>query len=60
MFRPSNQMSPAVIGIVRSTQRPIVVFPEPLSPTKARVSPGHRAKVTSLTAVSTFFPRRKA
>ena len=32
--------------------RPVVVFPQPLSPTNPRVSPGCKAKLTPSTALS--------
>ena len=38
--RPSNQTSPAVGSIRRSTQRPVVLLPQPDSPTRPSVSPG--------------------
>ncbi len=39
MLRPSNHTSPLVCGSRRRMTRPIVVFPEPDSPTKPSVSP---------------------
>ena len=44
---------PPVGSIRPSTQRPIVVLPEPDSPTSASVSPRSRLKQTPLTACTT-------
>src|SRR5215813_7151132 len=51
-------MSPPV-GLYRpSSRRPNVVLPEPVSPTRARVSPRLMASDTPSTALSTVRPRR--
>ena len=48
--RPSNQTSPEVGSIRRSTQRPVVDLPQPDSPTRPRVSPAATSKLTPSTA----------
>ena len=47
---------PAFGSISRSTHRPTVVFPDPLSPTSPSASPGRMAKETPFTAVSSLPP----
>ena len=50
-----NSTVPAV-GLIRPrTQRPIVVLPEPDSPTSATVSPASTSKLTPFTAWTSFF-----
>jgi hypothetical protein len=43
---PSTRTTPAEGSIIRLKVRSRVVFPEPLSPTSATVSPGRMASVT--------------
>ena len=50
--RPRNRTSPAVGSISRSTSRPRVDFPHPLSPTIDRVSPAPSTKSTPSTAAT--------
>ena len=50
-FSPRNRTSPEVASIRRSTQRPVVVFPLPDSPTNPNVSPSSIEKLTSSTAL---------
>ena len=47
---PSNQTSPEVGSIRRRMQRPVVLLPQPDSPTRPSVSPATRSKLTPLTA----------
>jgi hypothetical protein len=47
---PSNQTSPEVGSIRRRMQRPVVLLPQPDSPTRPSVSPAIRSKLTPLTA----------
>src|ERR1039457_6951115 len=47
---PSNHTSPAVGSISFSTERPIVLLPEPDSPTRPSTSPLAISKLTSSTA----------
>src|ERR1022692_3413581 len=47
---PSNHTSPAVGSISFSTERPIVLLPEPDSPTRPSTSPCPISKLTSSTA----------
>src|SRR5690242_13368833 len=60
MFRPlpiillAWRISPYVGGVRPSTQRAIVVLPEPASPTSDSVSPRLSVKLTPLTACTTF------
>ena len=49
-LRPSSSTAPEVGSIKRSTQRPVVVFPHPDSPTRASVSPRRSSKLTPSTA----------
>ncbi len=49
-FAPSNQTSPEVGSIRRRMQRPVVLLPQPDSPTTPSVSPAARSKLTPLTA----------
>src|SRR5262245_13894299 len=51
MSRPSNRMRPLVGSAIRSTASPVVDLPQPLSPTRPRVSPRLRAKLTPSTAL---------
>ncbi len=53
MLRPSNSTSPALGSISRSSSRPSVDLPDPLSPTSASVSPGCTDSDTSSTARTT-------
>src|SRR5262245_28412730 len=58
MLDPRYKMSPPV-GLYRPrSSRPNVVLPEPVSPTRARVSPRLMASDTPSTALSTVRPRR--
>src|SRR5512143_3732503 len=50
MFKPSNSMRPLVGSIRRSTMRPMVVLPQPDSPTRPKLSPRRTAKDTPETA----------
>src|SRR5262245_35371827 len=50
MSCPSNTMRPAVGVSMRSTARPVVDLPEPLSPTRPSVSPRRMVKETPSTA----------
>ena len=45
--------------MARSTRRPVVVLPQPLSPTRPSVSPGAMVKLTPSTARTTRAPARK-
>ena len=47
---PSNRISPAVGSISFNTERPIVLLPDPDSPTRPSTSPGAISKLTSSTA----------
>src|ERR1700674_5028354 len=47
---PSNHTSPAVGSISFSTERPIVLLPEPDSPTRPNTSPFAISELTSSTA----------
>ena len=47
---PSNRISPAVGRSSRRMQRPVVVLPQPLSPTRPSVSPRLMSKSTPSTA----------
>src|SRR5229473_3055765 len=47
---PSNHTSPAVGSISFSTERPIVLLPDPDSPTRPSTSPFAISKLTSSTA----------
>ncbi|GAA1167327.1 hypothetical protein GCM10009654_25460 [Streptomyces hebeiensis] len=47
---PSNRICPAVASARRSTRRAVVDLPEPNSPTRARVRPWWRVRLTSSTA----------
>ena len=68
IFFPLYCISPAAQGFTRITARPIVVFPEPDSPTSENVSPLKISKLAFLTArtalsplpnvISTFFSER--
>ena len=49
MSRPSSVMVAAVGAIRRSTVRPTMVLPQPLPPTRPRVSPRRMLKLTSST-----------
>ena len=40
MSCPSNRTTPALGSISRNASRAVVLFPHPLSPTNAKVSPG--------------------
>src|SRR4029077_2944487 len=50
---PSNQISPEVGSISRRMQRPVVVLPQPDSPTRPSVSPRPISKLTPSTALTT-------
>src|SRR5215218_5329129 len=57
MVSPRKLIDPSVTGARPRIARPIVVLPEPDSPTRLRVSPGARSKETpSMTVVD--LPRR--
>ena len=56
--RPSNSTSPAVGSISRSTQRPVVLLPQPDSPTTPSVSPAASSKLTPSTACTWSTTRR--
>src|SRR5215472_2475486 len=58
MLDPRYRMSPPVGLYRRSSRRPNVVFPEPVSPTSASVSPRRIDSDTPSTALSTFLVRR--
>ena len=47
---PSKVTEPDVASMRRSTARPVVDLPQPLSPTRPRVSPFSTAKLTPSTA----------
>jgi hypothetical protein len=51
---PSNMMLPAVAGVRRVSIMPMVVLPEPDSPTTPRVRPLCREKLALLTALNTL------
>src|SRR5450759_3753415 len=53
---PSNHTSPAVGSISFSTERPIVLLPEPYSPTRPSTSPFAISKLTSSTARTGWSP----
>src|SRR5438477_1821613 len=52
MSTPSNRISPAVGRSSRRMQRPVVVLPQPLSPTSPRVSPRRTVKSIPSTALT--------
>ncbi len=52
IFLPLNRISPALAGAIRTMARPIVVLPEPDSPTRPKVSPLRMKKLTFFTAVN--------
>jgi hypothetical protein len=47
---PSNTTLPEVIGALPKIARPVVLFPDPDSPTNPSVSPGAISKLTFSTA----------
>ena len=49
---PSNLTSPAVGSMSRRIVRPVVVLPQPDSPTRPSVSPGATSNETSFTALT--------
>jgi len=51
---PSKEILPASGSIRRSSIRPMVVLPEPLSPTSANTSPRCSEKLTSVTTRADF------
>ena len=51
MSRPLKMMRPEVASIRRSTARPVVVLPEPDSPTRPSVSPALTSKETLSSAL---------
>ena len=58
MSLPWNRIFPLTIlpggsGIKRITERALTLLPEPLSPTRARVSPSFRFQFTPSTALTT-------
>ena len=53
MSCPSKMMWPRVGSMARRTSRPVVVLPQPDSPTSPSVSPGSMAKLTPSTAWTT-------
>src|SRR5262245_49239676 len=59
---PSNSMLPPTIrpagGSKPTIERQVVVLPHPDSPTRPRVSPSSRAKLTPSTALMTRVPRK--
>ena len=57
MFLPSNSMVPARLLTSCSSERPVVVLPQPDSPTSDSVSPGYRSKLTFSTACTRFCTR---
>ena len=57
MSSPSNRTVPAATGTTPSTALPTVVFPDPLSPTSASVSPAAMSRSTPSTAVVCRRPR---
>ena len=61
-FVPSNQTSPDVGSIRRRMQRPVVLLPQPDSPTTPSVSPASMSKLMPSTActLSTTRPSRPA
>ncbi|CUJ39058.1 Uncharacterised protein [Achromobacter ruhlandii] len=59
MFWPSNSIVPLLLLTSCSSERPVVVLPQPDSPTSDRVSPGYRSKLTFSTACTRFCTRPK-
>src|SRR5579885_3141943 len=60
MSWPSTKTSPEVAGCKRRTVRPVVVLPQPLSPTRPKVSPRLMVNETSSTAfTSATFTRKR-
>ena len=57
--RPSNVISPDVGSMRRSSVRPVVVFPQPDSPTTPSVSPRATSNDTSFTACTAPTSRAK-
>ena len=51
---PLNRISPAVASIRPTTARPIVVLPEPDSPTSAKVSPDVDREVDTVDRLNNF------
>ncbi|OLT31122.1 hypothetical protein BJF79_08990 [Actinomadura sp. CNU-125] len=47
---PSKSIVPLVTSTSRSSARPMVLLPDPDSPTRPSVSPGRRSKLTASTA----------
>ena len=50
MSCPSKTIRPRVGSMARRTSRPVVVLPQPDSPTRPKVSPASIAKLTPSTA----------
>ena len=57
MAVPSNTICPPLASCRNSTTSAVVVLPQPLSPTSARVSPRWSSKVTPSTARMDPLPR---
>jgi hypothetical protein len=53
ILRPSNQISPEVIFFKLETDLKIVLFPEPLAPSKAVIDPSWISIETPLTTSAT-------